>query len=140
MNNIQITTTPITITRYAINAYARATDNLHPMYLEQESAAECGLARILVPSCFWGQLSFSKIILGQAEYIPTGGVHIRQSYKLYRPVYEGDKIHIQLQTIQRTDDKGRALLEYRLDFSNQDQELVASSIMVNLLPTSAGGK
>lgn len=139
MDEILTSKTPLMITRYAINSYAQMTDNHHPVYLDRETAAEWGLANNLVPSCFFGQLAFSKIILGQVDYIPTGGVHIKQQYKFYRPVYEGDKISINLKKVQYEDAKGRTILEYRLEFSNQHQKIVGRSIMVNLLPDCKRG-
>lgn len=133
MDNIRKTKTPFMITRYAINSYARATDNHHPIYIDAESAAEWGLSRTVAPSCFFGQLAFSKIILAQEEYIPTGGVHIKQKYKFIKPVFEGDKISVELNIVKYLDTKDRNILEYHLNFINQNGEQVAQSIMTNLL-------
>ncbi len=133
MNNILKSKTPMMVTKYAIDSYAKSTDNHNPVYYDQSAAEDAGCGKVIAPSCFFGQLSFSKIILGQEDYIPTGGVHVKQKYKFCGPVKEGDRITVELESVKRKDDKNRDMLEYHIDFVNQDGVVVCQSIMINML-------
>lgn len=125
--------TPMMVTKYAIKSYAEAIDNNNPVYFDLDSALEAGEEKIIAPSSFFGQLSFSKIILGQDEYIPTGGVHVKQHYKFCGKVKEGDKITVVLDSVMGKDEKDRNILEYHIKFINQDEKIVCESVMINML-------
>ena len=133
MENILRSKTPMMVTKYAIGSYAGSIDNHQPIYYDEAAAKEAGFERVIAPSSFFGQLAFSKVILGQEDYIPTGGVHVKQSYKFFAVVKEGDKITLELECVRRLDEKQRNILEYHMSFINQDGQLVCQSTMVNML-------
>lgn len=133
MSNIIRSKTPLMVTQYAIRSYASATDNCHPIYNDPTAVVEWGVKKMMAPSCFFGQLALSKVMLGQDEYIPTGGIHINQKYKFLHPVYEGDSISIELSVGRYIDERNRNILEYKLDFYNQHDEKVCQSIMTNII-------
>jgi 3-hydroxybutyryl-CoA dehydratase len=53
---------------------------------------------------------------------PLGGVHLRQRFRFYRPVYAGDILHVQARIVDRYMKKGRTYLVIESLACNQDGE------------------
>ena len=120
-------------TKAAARAYARATEDMDPIYYDDAAAQACGYERAVVPSGFHIQYTAMKWATGQQLYVPQGSVHVRQNYEIFREVYHGDR----LTTIVTISDKyikqGRKYVTYRCTIINQRDEIVAINEFTNLL-------
>lgn len=120
-------------TKDAALAYARATEDMDPIYYDDAAAQACGYERAVVPSGFHIQYTAMKWATGQQLYVPQGSVHVRQNYEIFREVYHGDRLTTIVTISDKYIKRNRKYVTYRCTVINQRDEIVAINEFTNLL-------
>ena len=116
-------------TREAIQAYARSTEDYNPIYWDEDAAKKAGYRTVIAPGGFHLQYTAFKWATGVARYFPRGSIHIKERYGLLKNVFAGDCLTTTVFISDKYQKKGRDHIVYRLEITNQDNELVGFNEM-----------
>ena len=122
------------VTQASILDYARAVEDLDPVYFDLEAARAAGYDNMVAPAGYHLRYSAMKWATGQAGYVPQGSVHIRQQHKLMGLAYVGDCLTTTVSIAEKYEKKGHQYVAYQIQIANQQGKIICISNFINMLP------
>ena len=122
------------VEKQRLRFFAKATGQTDPVYFDEQAARENGHPSILAPPTFLTVVGHEQE--KPYKYITDLGIdfgkilHAGQTYKYYKPVYAGDVITMESQSLDLYEKKNGTLqfIEFQSTYANQDNIMVAESL------------
>ena len=122
------------VSKRRLIAFAKATEEVNPIYYDEQIAKENGFTTIIAPPTFLTVIAMQQD--NPYEYLDKINVrlssvlHAGQQYTYYHPVYAGDEIRMKnkIEDIYYKKNGSITFIDFRSIYTNQNNIKVAESV------------
>ena len=115
-----------------IARYVDTVEDRDPLHRDPTHAGSCGYSGIVAPPTI---AALYVLKAYRTDWTPpSGGVHLRQRFRFYRPIIGGDVLHVQARVVDKSAKKGKRFLVIESTAQNQDGAQVVWSETTSFWP------